>query len=379
MFDIVFWLLVGLIGLVAFAIEGGLATRHRRVMLVPLFAALGSAISMMFFVEDKSEFKFEKIVKQVGPGGKRKVVQRNRAGADDEEGVEIVEINEEVERIGRDGTTDLLSEDGGLKDCPTCPVMIAIGAGYASVGSPPAEPGHGPDEAPVKRVAVAAFMIGKYEITVGQYAAFVEDSGHVSAAACMINGAVVPGANWKKPGFAQSKNHPVVCIASTDMDAYVEWLRLKTGRRYRLPSESEWEYVARAGGTQPYWTGPAITPDKARFGVSAVPALLQKTSTAPAKDADKPGTVTAGHGGPNAFNLFDVHGNAWEIVADCWQDDHASLPAGGKAITRIPCPARVAKGGGWSSDADRLRAAARQPFDAGLAANTVGFRLARDP
>lgn len=378
MFDIVFWLLVGLICLIAFAIEGGLATRHRRAMLVPLFASLGAAVTMMFHVEDKSEFKFEKIVKQVGPAGKRKVVQRTQDVGEEDE-VEVVEVKQEVEQLGRDGTTDLLSEDGGLKDCPACPVMIAIQPGFTAVGSPASEPGHGPDEAPVKRVSVPTFMVGKYEITVGQYAAFVEESGHTSAKGCMIGGQRVADASWKNPGYPQTNNFPVVCITSADMTAYIAWLKVKTGRRYRLPSESEWEYVARAGSKGAYWTGASIGHDKARFGQPQVAGLLQKTSaTEPNADGKGPGAVTAGFGGPNAFNLFDVHGNAWEVVADCWLDDHAALPAEGRPVTRIPCRAQVAKGGGWSSEADRLRAAARQPFDAGLAANTVGFRMARD-
>src|ERR1700683_2887633 len=165
-----------------------------------------------------------------------------------------------------------------FRDCRACPEMVVIPAGSFTMGSSSEEKtwaaSHGAtlgsvtDEAPQHAVAVPAFAMGKYDVTRGEYAAFVRETGYPAGDGC---GAGIDGWNkqprvsWQKPGFTQSDRDPVVCVSWQDAQAYVAWLNHKVRRMsaagdgpYRLPSEAEWEYAARAGTTTKFWWGDEV-------------------------------------------------------------------------------------------------------------------------
>lgn len=241
-----------------------------------------------------------------------------------------------------------------FRECADCPEMVVVPAGSFTMGSSASEQGRYHDnEGPQHAVTIRQqFAVGKFHVTRDQFAAFVNDSGHVV-------GTCHGGHSWRDPGFTQEGSHPVVCVSREDATAYAAWLSQKTGRAYRLPSEAEFEYAARAGTTTPYWWGSAITHEQANY--------------------DGSGTVPVGSFKPNPFGLYDVHGNAWEWMADCGHANYNGAPADGSAWTTGDCSAHVCRGGSWANIPELLRAATRGngttvwPWE-----GIDGFRLARD-
>jgi formylglycine-generating enzyme required for sulfatase activity len=204
------------------------------------------------------------------------------------------------------------------------------------------------------------YAAGRYEVSRDQFAAFVEDAKYQSSSGCVVGGRQSLGANWQQPGFEQAGNHPVVCVAWRDAKAYVAWLSTKTNKKYRLLSESEWEYMARAKARTPFANGAALGSGNANF------------------NRGRDGTIPIGYTTSNDFGFFDVHGNVWELVDDCWYPDLGFNSNDGRAtLLRGDCSERVIKGGGWDSTALQSRLAARGRVAVGSAANTVGFRVAR--
>lgn len=135
-----------------------------------------------------------------------------------------------------------------FRDCPSCPEMVVIPSGIFNMGSPDSEAGRGDDEGPVHLVIVATFALGKTEITRGQFAAFVKKTKYSTGDKCwMLDGGKFSEriGNWREPGYSQDNQHPVACINWNDAKAYAEWMSRKTGKKYRLPTEAEWEYAAR--------------------------------------------------------------------------------------------------------------------------------------
>ncbi|MFD2181414.1 SUMF1/EgtB/PvdO family nonheme iron enzyme [Rhodoplanes azumiensis] len=276
-------------------------------------------------------------------------------------------------------------------DCPGCPEMIVVPPGRFGMGSPDTEPQRTANEGPVQVVTIARpVAVGRSEVTVDQYAAFVTATGRPTASACytLEDGNVEEraGRSWRDPGFAQAGDHPVVCVGWHDAAAYAAWLSQQTGRAYRLPSEAEWEYAARgvtaAGPAPRYHFGDDAA---AMCGYANAADLTLRNALAgrgptlfvPCRD-DAVYTAPAGRYAPNAFGLFDMHGNAAEWAADCWNDGHAARPGDGRARTDGDCSRRVVRGGSWVDDARRLRAAARimnKPDDRSA---IVGFRVVRD-
>jgi formylglycine-generating enzyme required for sulfatase activity len=152
-----------------------------------------------------------------------------------------------------------------FRDCSDCPQMVVVPAGAFTIGSPPDEPGRRGDEGPQKDIHIAQpFAISRYEVTRRQYEAFLEATGHPVSGNCMTDRrkpgtwALDPATNFHDPGFPQTGNHPAACVTWNDAQAYVAWLNGKIGGGYRLPSEAEWEYVARAGSTTAYPWGASI-------------------------------------------------------------------------------------------------------------------------
>jgi formylglycine-generating enzyme required for sulfatase activity len=190
--------------------------------------------------------------------------------------------------------------------------------------------------------------------------------------------------SWRDPGFPQRGSNPVVCVSWIAADAYALWLSRKTGKPYRLLSEAEWEYSARAGAATQYSYGDDEK-GLCRHGNGVdqtVTKAFPKDSMLKMVATDCTDrhlyTAPAGSFAANAFGLHDMHGNAAEWVEDCWHDDYKDAPGDGSAWITIKCNRRVLRGGSWNDTSDSLRAAARDEGSANFryVADT-GFRVAR--
>jgi formylglycine-generating enzyme required for sulfatase activity len=229
-------------------------------------------------------------------------------------------------------------------DCSNCPEMVVLPGGLFVMGSPATEVGRGRDEGPQREVSIAPFAIGKYEITFGQWDACLAGNG--------CNGFSPPDHGWGRG------NRPVEGISWSDAQAYLDWLNAQAGGlRYRLASEAEWEYAARAGATTPYANGARITATQATFRV-------RETSPVGAHAA-------------NAFALFDTSGNVSEWVEDCYVASYSLAPIDGAAVQPDTCARRVYRGGAFADQAPLLRVAARRSAPPAQRLPGVGFRVAR--
>jgi formylglycine-generating enzyme required for sulfatase activity len=231
-----------------------------------------------------------------------------------------------------------------FKDCADCPEMVVVPAGSFTMGSPASESERDSDEGPQHPVTIARqFAAGKFEVTFDEWDACVRESG------C--------GHNPGDEGWGCGRR-PVMNVSWDDAKQYVQWLSRKTGKNYRLLSEAEWEYVARAGTTTAFSWGDSITPQQA--------AASSRRQTAP-----------VGSYAPNAFGLYDVHGNVWEWTEDCWNGNYNGAPSNGSAWTSGECGLRVLRGGSWDFSPRRLRSAFRGRNDPGNRLDVYGLRVAR--
>ena len=226
------------------------------------------------------------------------------------------------------------------------------------MGSAKGEEGHHTDESPQHRVRISEpFAAMETEVTRGGFARFVTETGYEQKAL---------GCSWDEPKIKQTAKHPVVCVSWEDAAAFSKWLSERTGQRYRLLSEAEWEYAARAGSTTRYYFG-----DDAKD-------VCQYAKVGGCKEGDF-GTAPTKSFKPNAFGLYDMHGNAWEWVQDCWHDNYQGAPEDGSKPWEVDCSndRRVLRGGGWSSHPDDTRSAFRGRSTPGDRNLGTGFRLAR--
>ena len=273
-----------------------------------------------------------------------------------------------------------------IQDCPACPKMVVLPAGSFTMGSPASERNRRKREGPQHRVTIRRpFAVGRYEVTRGEFARFVAATGHSTDDSCWIweNGRWKSRSNrgWRNPGYSQTNDHPVTCVNWHDAKAYVGWLSRRTGKRYRLLSESEWEYAARAGTTASrYWGDDATA--QCGYANGADARLKQrfsnwKRSTASCRDGYVH-TAPVGSFAANRFGLHDMHGNVWEWVEDCWHKTYSGAPSDGRAWTsRGDCSRRVLRGGSWFDYPLNLSAAYRFRNSAGVRSNFFGFRVAR--
>ena len=270
-----------------------------------------------------------------------------------------------------------------FRDCPECPEMAVLPAGSYRMGSPSYEQGRQENEGPVHEVAIATpFALGVYEVTVAEFGRFVDETGYSGGSSCYTyeGGSLEDraGRGWRNPGFGQSGRSPVACVNWNDAQAYAAWLSRETGEQYRLPSESEWEYAARAGtATARYWgegesgqcrhANGADTSAKERYsGLIVASCRDGHVHTAPV------GSLTA-----NGWGLHDMLGNVWEWTGDCWNGSYSGAPSDGSAWEYGECNERVLRGGSWNYKLSLLRAAFRSRFAAGDRNSNVGFRVAR--
>jgi formylglycine-generating enzyme required for sulfatase activity len=237
-----------------------------------------------------------------------------------------------------------------IKECTSCPEMVVVPAGKFLMGSAKDERDRGDDEEPQHEVTLAQpFAVSKFEVTFEEWDACV-DHGDCAR-------------NISPSGWGRGRQ-PVMNVSWDDAKRYVEWLSRITGKMYRLLSESEWEYVARAGTTSTY----SFDGDES---VLADFAWYELNSN------DRPHPV--GEKKPNAFGLYDIHGNVWEWVEDCWHDNYLNDPPtdGSAWITGGDCTRRVVRGGSWNYVPSALRSANRSADSPGVRSLNLGFRVAR--
>ncbi len=227
------------------------------------------------------------------------------------------------------------------------PLMVVIPAGRFLMGSPDNEPERSDREGPQHEVwIVQPYALGVYAVTFDEYDVFFQATGR----------------NKSNDRDRKKGNRPVINVSWHDAQAYCAWLSQQTQHSYRLPSEAEWEYACRAGTITPYHTGECITKDQANFSGKQ--------------------TLPVGSFSPNAFGLFDMHGNVLEWVQDCWHENYRDVPPDdGSAWLEKgggDCNRRVVRGGSWLIDPRFLRSADRYRLLTDEAFNLLGFRIARD-
>jgi formylglycine-generating enzyme required for sulfatase activity len=232
-----------------------------------------------------------------------------------------------------------------LKDCPACPVMLALYPNPFTMGSNSSDP----SERPAHKVALKTpFALGKYEVTVDQWNACVQ------ANVCPS----VPSSANAAGGL------PMRDVSWDEAHLYLKWLSTLSGKPYRLPTEAEWEYAARGGTATNYWWG-----DKMKDGNTSCKGCGQPWT------ADSP--PPAGSFAANPYGFFDMNGSVWEWVADCWHSSYKGAPADGSAWEGEHCSMRVIRGGSWRDDAGYMLSTTRFKYDASVRQSQNGFRVAR--
>ena len=254
-----------------------------------------------------------------------------------------------------------------FRDCAFCPEMVVVPPGDFMMGAPQHEVGRRADEAQ-RRVSIArAFAVGKFAVTREEFSVFVK-AAKFKPSDQNCSGRVARA-------VVQKDRHPVVCVSLRDARMYVAWLSQTVGRPYRLLSEAEYEYAARAGTTTAYWWGNEITRQHAHYSATGdLPSGHRNNQNAAAVPV---GTFKA-----NAWGLFDVHGNVWQWTSECngeigHRDGSTGIGPGAADCRSAGARSGVLRGGSWRSPAARLRAASRRVVRSGVRSDAVGFRVAR--
>ncbi len=294
---------------------------------------------------------------------------------------ELAALEAELKRLQEGGEveTDVAATDPGAEiavtepslksgevfnDCGSCPEMVVVPGGTFLIGSPKGEQLRERHEGPQKKISIARnFAIGKYEISFGQFKEFVKDAEYDMDSSC-----------WRDPGFLQTDHHPAVCVRRKDALAYTAWLSERTGKAYRLPTEAEWEYAARAGSKGMYSTGRRISIQVANY----VGWFDRKFSGAKPVGDGYGRTIKVQTLKPNKFGLHHVHGNVSEWVQDCYTKNYDALPGDGNVHPKSDCHEWVLRGGSWNDKPWSLRSASRAYGTRYHNGNYIGFRVARD-
>ncbi len=240
--------------------------------------------------------------------------------------------------------TDLSADE--FVDCESCPVMVSLPTGSFQMGSADGDR----SELPVREVAIERpIAIGKYEVTVAQW------QSCASAGFCRAIG---------DPAADDSKR-PIQNVSWADAETFVAWLRAETEQAYRLPTEAEWEYAARAGTSTKFWWGDSF--EEGLAGCSEC-----------GEDWNRKRPSDVGSYKPNPFGLHDMNGGVSEWVADCWIPNYQDAPGNGSARSLSFCPQRVLRGGSWRSERSDVTSASRFRYDAQVRYYTNGLRVVRD-
>ena len=282
------------------------------------------------------------------------------------------------------GTANPIPTQGEVfRDCPTCPLMKALSPGRFEQGAPTGQADASPLEMPRHPVRIPYPLgMGVYEITVGEFKEFAEATGHKSAGCQMYNGKWQDSAelNWNNVGFTQTLLHPVACVSWRDAGDFAGWLSKKTGQKYRLPTESEWEYAARAGSMDARPWKDNISSACASANVADQSATQQYPGwkVHPCSDGYV-FTSPVGSFQQNAYRLYDMLGNVFEWVEDCWHADYRGAPADGSAWrANGDCTQHNLRGGSWFTSPALVSTSARNRFEGTYRSNSIGFRLVRE-
>jgi formylglycine-generating enzyme required for sulfatase activity len=276
------------------------------------------------------------------------------------------------------------------------PEMVLIAAGMFVQGSSDKDADKFNNELPEHTVEIKHnFAISRCEVTVAEFRRFVDASHYRTDAergkGCYVydpeskTGREKSGVYWRKPGFEQTGNDPVVCVSWNDAQAYLKWLNadLKLPEKtYRLPSESEWEYAARAGTQTPYYLGAASQCEFANGADQTLKSNNFSNKNWTFADCEDKYAFTAPVGSfkANSYGLYDMSGNAWEWVEDCWHENYTNAPDDGNVWLEADngdCGKRSIRGGSWNSLPRNLRSANRVRDTPDEASYNSGFRLAR--
>jgi formylglycine-generating enzyme required for sulfatase activity len=287
-----------------------------------------------------------------------------------------------------------------FRDCASCPEMMPLPAGSFMMGTPVEEelrsgmpkPQTG-RASPVHKVTFAkGFAMGVYPVTVAQFRAFVEESGYKAADSCvsqhMSDGHFIYedtlGATWRNPGFPQGGNYPVVCVSGEDAEAYAAWLTRKTGHKYAVPNEAQYEYALRAGTTTAYFWGNER--DARACEYSNQPDLDQAAAMAGAPSGPEyrfqchdgyAWTSPVDHYKPNPWGLHDMQGNIWEWTSDCLNENYDGAPTDGSTWRTGDCDGRMSRGGSYGNAVFSTYAGVRAPRYVGYVGHSWGFRVVR--
>jgi formylglycine-generating enzyme required for sulfatase activity len=268
------------------------------------------------------------------------------------------------------------------------PEMVRIAEGCFQMGSPSSEAGRDDDEQQ-HQVCVDSFWLSTYEVTIKAFRRFTQAAQYRTEAehnAGGFTGCYAPkgaswdwqeGLTWERPGFSQTDWHPVVCVSWNDATAYAAWLSQQTGKRYRLPTEAEWEYAARGGTpTSRYW---GDAPREACRYANVADQTAKRTFTSWTIHACEDGvvyTAPVGSYGANPYGLYDMLGNVWEWTCSAWAEAYDGLET--RCVTGDSGARRVLRGGGWGIYPRGVRAAYRNHDAAADRGADLGFRLARE-
>lgn len=282
-------------------------------------------------------------------------------------------------------------------DCPRCPELALAPPGRFLMGSAPdaAELDAATGETPAVAISFARpFHVSRREITVGEFRRYVEATGAEPALGCRVwlGGQWVLERNrsWHDPGFALPPQdaEPVVCVSWEDARGYAEWLSKESGKRYRLPSEAEWEYVARGGTSFPRFWGERDSQEGVVLSLACDFANVYDSSAVDAYHFPWPNArcsdravalAPVGQYKPNAFGVFDIIGNVREWVMDCYTASYAGRPEDTRAWTwQGGCELKGVRGGSWASRPRNARAPARGAEATALKQSDLGFRVVRD-
>jgi len=288
---------------------------------------------------------------------------------------------EDATRTTTSATTALANGEV-FRDCPTCPLMKVVPPGRFMQGSAADDPEAQPFEQPQHPVAIGyAFGIGVYEVTVGEFREFVEATSRKITGCTVYDGTwrERPDLSWSDVGYPQTSAHPVACVSWRDALDYTTWLSHKTGQHYRLPSASEWEYAARAGSAapRPWSKNIELACNSANVADLAAGERYPGWKVHPCNDGYVY-SAPVGSFAPNGFGLYDMLGNVFEWMQDCWHADYRGSPSNGSAWLTGDCSERDLRGGSWFTTPAYVSAAARNHFQEGYRSNSIGLRLVRE-
>lgn len=284
----------------------------------------------------------------------------------------------------------------GSRDCAHCPEMVVVPAGTAILGAAASDLFRNPDETPARAFEIRApFAVSRYEVTLDEYEGFVRATRHAIEGHCLTDRSRLgtwvldAGTTFRDPGFPQQGDHPVACVSWDDAQAYVAWLNAQTDGGYRLLTEVEWEYVARASALQNFvypWGDDPAGGCLVANGFDQTTMAAYAGMDASAYKIFDPLSCTDGwlHTAPvgslaaNEFGVYDMIGNVAEWVEDCYSASHEALSESGlPATSQGTCSRRIAKGGSWGTLAHNLRTAERVPYPGTHRDDSIGIRVAK--